>query len=147
MIALKLSNDIRLKLESVSEVTGKEKSFLIEESLKRTLNSLENEYVPEKYNGDFSGDFYSALVHAFKNPVSLETISRNIPFIAFSDDDKVYIENSKGKTRVCEEKAANGFFEIYKKTGSLSPSEYRDATFNASYYLPMINYMVDKKLI
>ncbi|MEX6314996.1 hypothetical protein AB6G19_16120 [Providencia manganoxydans] len=47
MIALKLSNDIRLRLESVSEVTGKEKSFLIEESLKRTLDSLENEYVPK----------------------------------------------------------------------------------------------------
>ncbi|HEP0304257.1 hypothetical protein [Providencia sp. PROV254] len=147
MIAIKLSNDIKLRLESVSEVTGKEKSTLIEECLKRTLDSLEDEYIIKKYNGNFSGDFYSALVHAFKSPVSLKTISRNITFVAFSDGDKVYIENSKGKTRACEEKPANGFFEIYKSTGSLSPSSYRDATFNASYYLPMINYMIENKLI
>lgn len=147
MIAINLSNDILLRLDSVSEITGKERSFLIEEALRRSLDDLEKQFVIEKYAGKFSGNFYSALVKAFKTPASLKTISRNIKFTVFSDNNKVYIVNSKGKTRACEEKPANGFFEIYKKTGSLSPSDYRDATFNASYYLPMINYMQQHNFI
>ncbi len=60
----------------------------------------------------------------------LITEARKTEFTMFSDNGKLYVIN-----------------EEYKKTGSMSTSSYQDITFNSSYLLAALQYLMEKELI
>jgi hypothetical protein len=135
MIAVTLPEEILKKLTYVSEKTEKSRSFLIRESLIRVLDDLEYEFEKREVNLHINSSFYELLVTECKEPMELTTGARKVAFTMFSDEGKLYVLNSKGNTLPLDEKPANEFFELFKKTGSTSPMSYRDSTFNASYFL------------
>lgn len=147
MIAITLPEEQLKRLDDATVKTDKSRSFLIKESLERFLDDLVYEYEKREIEMKLDQPFYDLLVETFKEPAKLTTGARNAKFTIFSDQGKLYILNSKNNTRPLDEKPANEFFEMYKKTGSTSPITYRDATFNASYYLAAINELIRREVI
>ncbi|ELM8519573.1 hypothetical protein Q2O24_005088 [Salmonella enterica] len=113
----------------------------------RFIDELEKEYEKREVRIDMNGSFYELLINEFKTPLELTTGARKIAFTMFSDEGKLYVLNSKGNTRPLDEKPANDFFETFRKTGSTSPITYRDATFNASYFLAAIQELMRRGII
>ena len=124
MIAVSLPDELLKRLDDAVDKTGKKRSFLIRESISMYLNNIEN-------------------IHEKK----LITEARKTEFTMFSDNGKLYVINSKGNTRRLEPMYVNNFFEEYKKTGSMSTSSYQDITFNSSYLLAALQYLMEKELI
>lgn len=90
-----------------------------------------------------SKPFYEVLIGKFKNEKKLITEARKTEFTMFSDNGKLYVINSKGNTRRLEPMYVNNFFEEYKKTGN-ETSSYQDITFNSSYLLAALQYLMEK---
>jgi hypothetical protein len=53
-------------------------------------------------------------------------------------DSVVFIPESSGLGQTDGRKAGERFLARYNETGSLRPSDYRDVTRNASYYVGML---------
>jgi hypothetical protein len=147
MIAITLSDELIKRLDEATKKTDKNRSFLIRESLERFLDELLYEYEKREIKIDLDIPFYELLIKTCQEPMKMTTGARNVVFTMFSDQGKLYVLNSRGKTRPLDEKPANAFFEMYKKTGSTSPITYRDLTFNSSYYLAAIHELIRREVI
>lgn len=147
MIAVSLPDELLKRLDDAVDKTGKKRSFLIRESISMYLNNIENIHEKKEIILNTSKPFYEVLIEEFKNEKKLITEARKTEFTMFSDNGKLYVINSKGNTRRLEPMYVNNFFEEYKKTGSMSTSSYQDITFNSSYLLAALKYLMEKELI
>ncbi|WP_240834509.1 hypothetical protein [Escherichia coli] len=107
----------------------------------------DDKFITTDYLQQCPKPFYEVLIEEFKNEKKLITEARKTEFTMFSDNGKLYVINSKGNTRRLEPMYVNNFFEEYKKTGSMSTSSYQDITFNSSYLLAALQYLMEKELI
>lgn len=147
MIAVSLPAELLNKLDCAVAKTGKKRSYLIKESLHMYLNTIEKKQIDKEIILNTSKPFYQILVDEFQNEKKLTTEARKSEFTIFSDDGKLYVINSKGNTRKLDEVYVNEFFEEYKRTGSTSTSSYQDITFNSSYLLSALKYLMENELI
>ena len=147
MIAVSLPDELLQKLDNAVAKTGKKRSYLIRESIQMYLNQIENTHENKEIILNTSKPFYEILIEEFQVEKELMTEARKTEFTMFSDNGKLYVVNSKGNTRKLEAVYVNNFFEEYKKTGSMSPSSYQDITFNSSYLLAALKYLIEKELI
>ncbi|MBF7684168.1 hypothetical protein I2F27_12795 [Acinetobacter sp. B5B] len=111
------------------------------------LNTIEKKQIDKEIILNTSKPFYQILVDEFQNEKKLTTEARKSEFTIFSDDGKLYVINSKGNTRKLDEVYVNEFFEEYKRTGSTSTSSYQAITFNSSYLLSALKYLMENELI
>lgn len=111
------------------------------------LNNIENTHTKKEIVLNTSKPFYQILVDEFQDEKKLITEARKSEFTIFSDNEKLYVVNSKGNTRRLEAMYVNNFFEEYKATGSMSTSSYQDITFNSSYLLAALQYLMERELI
>jgi Arc/MetJ-type ribon-helix-helix transcriptional regulator len=146
MIAVSLPDELLQKLDTAVAKTGKKRSYLIRESIQMYLNQKKI-HMKKKIILNTSKPFYEILIEEFQVEKELMTEARKTEFTMFSDNGKLYVVNSKGNTRKLEAVYVNNFFEEYKKTGSMSPSSYQDITFNSSYLLAALKYLIEKELI
>ncbi|WP_213014614.1 ribbon-helix-helix protein, CopG family [Acinetobacter baretiae] len=147
MIAVSLPAELLNKLDCAVAKTGKKRSYLIKESLHMYLNTIEKKQIDKEIILNTSKPFYQILVDEFQNEKKLTTEARKSEFTIFSDDGKLYVINSKGNTRKLDEVYVNEFFEEYKRTGSTSTSSYQAITFNSSYLLSALKYLMENELI
>jgi len=147
MIAVSLPDDLLKRLDDIVARTGKKRSYLIKESLSMYLNNIENINSKKEVVINTAKPFYEILIDEFHDEKKLMTEARKSEFTMFSDNGKLYVINSKGNTRRLESIYVNNFFEEYKNTGSMSPSSYQDITFNSSYLLAALKYLMERELI
>lgn len=147
MIAVSLPDELLIRLDDAVAKTGKKRSYLIRESLSMYLNNIENMNTKKEIVLNTSKPFYQILIDEFHDEKKLMTEARKSEFTMFSDDGKLYVINSKGNTRRLEAIYVNNFFDEYKNTGSMSPSSYQDITFNSSYLLAALQYLMERELI
>lgn len=148
MLMLRLPDKLEKKLEKLAACTQRTKSFYAREAILMSISALEEKYMkgnkPLKNN---EKSFYALLIDEFSSPVNLVTEARKSPFTMFSKDGKLFVHNSKDNIRPLDEGSANGFYEIFKETGSITPISYRDVTFNSSYFLAAVHYLKEKSVL
>lgn len=147
MIAVSLPDDLLAKLDAAVARTGKKRSYLIRESLNLYLENIEHMNTDKKIDLKTSKPFYQILVEEFKKSTELVTDARKIQFTIFSDNGKLYVLNGQGNTRSLDEIGVNKFFDAFKATGSMSPVSYQNITFNSSYLLAALKYLLERDLI
>lgn len=86
-------------------------------------------------------DFYCYLLEQFAHPVALFTGARKQPFTLYSDQDKLFVKNSKNKVRRIQRESVDAFIARFEETGSFTPADYHDVTFNSSYLLAAMNHL------
>lgn len=86
-------------------------------------------------------DFYHFMLESFSQPVELVTPGRMQPFTLYVEQGNLYVKNASNNVRRLDKKSVAAFIERYEDTGSQSPGDYQDATFNASYLLAAMKYL------
>ena len=148
MLMLRLPDGLEKRLEKLAACTQRTKSFYAREAILMSLDVLEEKYMNEnKTLKNNSKSFYDLLVDEFSLPVKLVTEARKSPFTMFSKDGKLFVHNSKDNIRPLDEGPANGFYKIFKETGSITPVSYRDVTFNSSYFLAAVHHLKEKGVL
>lgn len=147
MIAVSLPDELLSKLNDAVIKTGKKRSYLIRESLSIYLENIEAMNTSKKVDLVISKPFHEILIEEFKKSTELVTDARKTPFTIFSDDRKLYVLNAKGNTRSLDEASTNKFFDEFKATGSTTAATYHDITFNSSYLLAALKYLMQKEII
>lgn len=148
MLMLRLPDELEKRLEKLAACTQRTKSFYAREAILMSISALEGKYMNEnKPLKNNKKSFYTLLIDEFSSPVNLVTEARKSPFTMFSKDGKLFVHNSKDNIRPLDEGPANGFYEIFKETGSITPISYRDVTFNSSYFLAAVHYLKEKGVL
>jgi len=80
-----------------------------------------------------------ALAHRLEGE-TLETVTGKQFTVGIALDCPFFTPRSSGYGQSDGRKAAERFLERYNATGSLRPSDYKDVTRNASYFVGMIQH-------
>ncbi|MEG3135533.1 DUF1737 domain-containing protein [Rouxiella sp. T17] len=94
-----------------------------------------------------SDKFLSTLLSHFVKPVELVTAARKQPFTIYSENGRLFIENSKGNKRNLSESELIEFHKLLTETGSSAPATYQDITFNSSYLLAAVEHINSKQIV
>lgn len=86
-------------------------------------------------------DFYQHLLEHFSQPVELFTGARKQGFTLYSEQDVLYIRNSKNNIRRLRRDEVDAFMTRFEDTGSLFSQDYLDVTRNSSYLLAIIKFI------
>ncbi|GAB53747.1 MULTISPECIES: hypothetical protein [Enterobacteriaceae] len=89
-------------------------------------------------------DFYHLLLESFSQPVELFTGSRNVPFILYAEEQKLFVRNGKDNTSRIDPKEVVAFVERFEESESLLAKDYQDVTFKASYLLAAMKYITEQ---
>ena len=73
----------------------------------------------------------------------LTTLHRKKPFSVVVGGDEILITTSNGKFRTTDRKYVSAVLKRLHETGSFSPCDYLDVTFNASYILALVKRWQD----
>ncbi|WP_438335505.1 hypothetical protein ACSYAE_01950 [Edwardsiella tarda] len=87
-------------------------------------------------------DFYHLMLESFSQPIELFTGSRNVPFTIYAKEQKLFIQNGKDNTRRIDPNEVAAFVERFEESESLLAKDYQDVTFNASYLLAAMKYII-----
>jgi len=86
-------------------------------------------------------DFYHHLLESFSQPVELFTGARKQVFTLYSEQNVLYIRNSKNNIRRLSRNDVDAFITRFEETGSILPRDYQDVTFNSSYLVAVMKYI------
>ena len=86
-------------------------------------------------------DFYHLMLEYFAQPVKLVTGARNQPFTLYAEEQKLFVRNRKEKVSRIAPKEVAAFVVRLEESESLSPKDYQDVTFKASYLLAAMEYI------
>jgi len=86
-------------------------------------------------------DFYHLMLEFFSQPVVLYTGSRNVPFTIYTEEQKLFVRNSKDNISCILPKEVSAFVERFEESDSLSAKDYHNVTFKASYLLAAMKYI------
>lgn len=86
-------------------------------------------------------DFYHHLLEHFSQPVELFTGARKQVFTLYSEQNVLYIRNSKNNIRRLGRDDVDAFITRFEETGSILPRDYQDVTFNSSYLVAVMKYI------